>query len=179
MSDERDPWKGNGWGEGRKGEHEGKEEFGGKVAARKMKSDDEGEERVKVDPEEREAVEEKKGTQTRTVQDEEEEVKGEDECREHSSNGTCDNWRKGGEHKRSIEQRHEEKEKRANEEDDERVRDLEERERGTPRVGWTGYEDEEGKEEEDQETEAERKGRGERRERNGAREDDKCKNHEV
>ena len=56
---------GKGKGEGGKGEHEGKGGgFGGKGAARTMKSDDEGEQ------------------STRKVQDEEEEVRGEHECRE-------------------------------------------------------------------------------------------------
>ena len=57
--------KGKGKGEGGKGEHEGKRGgFGGKGAARTMKSDDEGYQ------------------STRKVQDEEQEVRGEYECRE-------------------------------------------------------------------------------------------------
>ena len=38
-----------------------------------------------------------------------------------STSGTCDDWRKTGEHKRSMSRRHEETEKRENEEEDERV----------------------------------------------------------
>ena len=104
-----------------------------------------------------------------------------------STSGTCDDWRKRGEHE-EHEHRHEEEEKRENEEEDERVRvapdmgaggshpqatsDLEEGERGTRRVRWAYSEDEEGKADKYQETEAERRG--------GRREQEKTtRNHQV
>ena len=80
--------KGKGKESGGRGEHDIKgRKFGGKGAARTMKSDDEGDERIQVDLEEGEAEEDKKGTRRlrwADYEDDKEEEKGKQEGQEET-----------------------------------------------------------------------------------------------